>query len=71
MYYGTYESLPDNQNTYETAVTHMIDNLESGMFGITATEQLLHPTWSKWYQLTDYEVKHWNDLSDIEEKGVN
>ena len=54
-------------SNYETHISHMIDNLESGMFGVTATEMLLPPTWHKWYVLTDDELNNWNDMSGIGE----
>lgn len=56
---------------FSTTIERMILELESGMFGVTATERTLHPKWNKWYQLTDFEIENWNDLSDIETKQLS
>jgi len=48
-------------------ITRMIDELESSTFGATATEKLLPPTWSKWYELSESEISNWSDLSGIGE----
>ena len=56
---------------FSTTIERMIIELESGMFGVTATERTLHPKWNKWYQLTDFEIENWNDLSDIETKQLS
>ena len=56
---------------FSTTIERMIIELESGMFGVTATERTLHPKWHKWYQLTDFEIDNWNDLSDIETKQLS
>ena len=56
---------------FSTTIERMILELESGMFGVTATERTLHPKWNKWYQLTDFEIENWHDLSDIETKQLS
>ena len=56
---------------FSTTIERMILELESGMFGVTATERTLHPKWNKWYLLTDFEIENWNDLSDIETKQLS
>lgn len=49
-----------------STLDRMIFELESQMFGATASNPTCHPTWFTWYQLTDFEIDNWNDISDIE-----
>ena len=56
---------------FSTTIEQMIIELESGMFGVTATERTIHPAWHNLYQLTDFEIDNWNDLSDIETKQLS
>ena len=49
---------------FSTTIERMIIELESGMFGVTATERTLHPKWHKWYQLTDFEIDNYPSWTD-------